>query len=144
MLLLVSSRWGWEPTRLSLLWRTATSGSPRRSSSHRHAATSHRGSSPDCHKELFSTRLSSTSCHSNRRASSNWWIWSKTDRTGLEIGYSSFLYSRGGLHQIGTTCNLMEFTVWVSVFDQGDLPSDRDHETSCNAGLKLLTHALTD
>lgn len=79
----LSRRWGWEPTTRSSLWRTATSGSPRRSTSHHHAALRPPRSSPSCQKELCSTRPSSASCQSNRRASLNWWTWSKTDWTGL-------------------------------------------------------------
>uniref|UniRef100_A0AAQ4RQB2 Mitochondrial ribosomal protein L27 n=1 Tax=Gasterosteus aculeatus aculeatus TaxID=481459 RepID=A0AAQ4RQB2_GASAC len=77
--LLVSRRWAWEPTRRSLLWRTATSGSPRRSTSRPPAASSPPRSSPSCLKEPCSTRPSLTSCRSNRRGGLNWWTWSERD-----------------------------------------------------------------
>lgn len=79
-----SRRWGWEPTTHSLLWRTATSGSRRRSISQHHAAPRPPRSSSSCRKEPCSTRPSSTSCPLNRRASLNWWTWSKADWTGLD------------------------------------------------------------
>lgn len=68
----LSWRWGWVPTTLSMLWKTVMSSSPRRSTSHHHAAQRPLASSPSCPEELCSTRPSSTCCRSNRRADSGW------------------------------------------------------------------------
>lgn len=110
----LSCRWGWEPTRRSLLWRMVMWGSPRRCTSHRPAARRPHRSLLNCQKELCSTRPLSVSCQTNRKASLNWWTWFKPDRTDW-TGMSFFcMYSRVRIEKdlvpcTSITCNLKKF-----------------------------------